>query len=151
MTNRAPMNPLTTGQLPAELHGYVPPESYASGVPMRNLPLYRSHVKDGVATTTTAARILEGPVDGCYKISLITLHNPNASALGFVLRRVSINDDKDEVTTRRFDESMPANDTWTFGTLGARMTLAAGQRLELLLDSAPANPVEYGLEFIEDY
>jgi len=103
--------------------------------------------KDGVVTTTAAARILDGPEAGVYIIRLVTFYNPTGAAVTFVLRRISLDEDRQEITTRRWDDSIPATDSWVFGKLGGRIVLSPGQRLELVLDSSPANPVEYGLDY----
>ena len=108
------------------------------------------HNVSGTVTTTNAATLLPGPEFGARMVRMVTLYNPTGSALGFILRLVMFDSLKNEVRIRRFDDSMPATDSWTFGTLGAFIAVGPAQRLELVLDSSPATPVEWSLDYVQD-
>lgn len=91
---------------------------------------------EGFITSTTPQIIAEGADSGILVIRLITLYNPNTAAMGFILRKVVPTDTDQELKITRFDDSIPATDTWPFGLNGTPiMLLFPGQRYEVVLDS----------------
>lgn len=102
---------------------------------------------DGFVTTTAAARILEGKPGIRRTVRLITLYNPNNSASTFVLRRIFTDAIGEELIAPRFDDSIPATDSWIFGSLGGRMVIKSCCRLELILDASPTKPIIYSIDY----
>ena len=81
-------------------------------------------------------------------IKLITLYNPHSSAATFILRKRVLDENNEERFIKRFDDSIPATDSWVFGTLGGILILSDVEDwYELKLDSAPTQPIEYCVDF----
>ena len=97
----------------------------------------------GQATTINATPIAYGPDIGALYVRRINLRNRTGSAVGFILRRIILDHSNQEIRVEEFDDSIPANDRWSWGEFNAVMILMPGCRIELLLDSAPTIPVDW--------
>lgn len=105
------------------------------------MPVAALDNSSGHVATSEPHILLEGPAI----VRHITLYSE--AATGFVLRYVIPMGDLDELIIRRYDDEIPANDSWGFGSAGAVMVLPDGWRLELVLDADPAIPVEYSVDY----
>ena len=83
----------------------------------------------------------EGADSGVLVVRLLTLYNPNATASTFIVRKVidlfqTEGSTEKEAFYTRFDDEVPATDTWSFGTTGTPIMLVLpGQRYEIVLDA----------------
>lgn len=91
--------------------------------------------------------LIEGLSNARIAVRRIVLRNKDGSDMGFKLHLVYSDETHDEVEIEEEDGSIPANDTWQWGLLGAVMIIRAGQRLECVLDSDPTTPVEFIIDF----
>ena len=91
----------------------------------------------GFIYNTNPYIFVEGFDAGTRTIALLTLYNPNSSAVDFVLRLVLTDDQDRELEVTRFDDAIAPTSTWPFGHLMSRMVVLPGQRYEIVLDSAP--------------
>ena len=113
------------------------------------MPVAQVRNKSGVTASTQPVILVkpdqyqEGPAKEIVK--LLTLYNPNSSAVSFLIQYVIYVDDR-EVRIRRFDDSIPATDSWSFGMLGAVMVVENPNRLELVLDSEPTEAIEWSAD-----
>jgi len=98
-----------------------------------------------IAYDTDAVTLIEGPDNGHYAITSITLYNPNGSAATFIIRKV-VEGDPQEIQVRRVDDSIPATDIWE-KSLGRPWIVGPLQRYELVLDATPTLGIEWCLDF----
>ena len=111
----------------------------------------------GIVSTSDATKIisLDDALEalgrkgaGAVAIKLLTLYNPDSSAAPFILRKRVLDENNEERFIRRFDDSIAATDAWVFGTLGAILVIDnMDDWYELLMDSNPAQPIEYCIDF----
>ena len=102
----------------------------------------------GIVSTTEPTKLIGLEKPGTIAIKLITLYNPHSSAAAFILRKRVLDENLEERFIKRFDDSIPATDSWVFGTLGGIIVLNDVEHwLELDLDSDPTQPIEFCIDF----
>ena len=102
----------------------------------------------GIVSTSDATKIIGLDKPGRMAIKLLTLYNPHSSAAPFLLRKRVLDENDEERFIRRFDASIPSTDSWVFGTLGGIIVLDNVEHwYELVMDSAPTQPIEYCIDF----
>lgn len=105
----------------------------------------------GLVNTTAAVRAIECMADCHVKrvVRLVTIYNPNSSDVTGTFRIVLVDKTGDEVPLRMFPFTVRPTDYWTFGTLGAFFIVPRDSRLEIVLDAAPDEAIEYTIHYAE--
>ena len=119
------------------------------------MPLARINNLSGFVGHTSAVELLcatnNEETIGKRAVKLLTLYNPTSSDIVFRLQYTWKDRMGQDVTVRRFRDTIPSTDAWVFGTLGAVMVLDMSDahtpmRLELVLETAPDDPIEWSLD-----
>lgn len=84
--------------------------------------------------------VLDGRLVGAVRIRHLTLHSKEAASAGFILSIVWDDGGEDRIF-EWIDDSIPASDQFSFGTLGATRDVPANAHLDLQMDTAPAKPI----------
>ena len=120
------------------------------------MPIARLDNVSGFVASTLVHELLSSEIAGVVSkrvIKLITLFNPGTVVV-FKLQIMWKDANGEDQTVRRFRDTMPANDGWVFGTLGAVWVLDSGfdgqpTILQIVLESEPSVPIEYSIDYVD--